>query len=427
MPSYFYRARDTLGRAHEGIEVASSEDEVLRALSQMQLTPVLIEARGQAAGSAAKVRPAGAVAAPSAPRSWAQRLLPHSVQQGAVALFARQLSTMMSAGLPLVRALHSIARDQTDARLGRMLGQVGNDVQKGDSLATALSRHPEAFGDVFVSLVQTGEVSGTLDEVLEHTAGYLERAELLRLKVQAALRYPTFILSFAGAVLAAMFFKIVPMFSEIYARFRVQLPAPTRLLLGISDALTSNALFVGLLIAAVVTMLTMWLRTEAGRVQFDTLKFQLPLFGPLIRMYAMTRYARTLGILLGSGTNILYALRVVRPIAGNQMVGRAIDSVRTQVEGGSSLSRAMAETGAFPDMLVQMTATGEETGRLDEMLSRTADFYEQRVNAKVEGLSSLVEPVAIVLLGLVIALMLVALYLPIFNLGHAMRSGMLGS
>ncbi len=427
MPSYYYRARDTLGRAHEGIEVAASEDEVLRALSQMQLTPVLIEARGMSAAAAAKARAVGTVLPESAPRPWTQRLLQHGVQQGSVALFARQLATMMSAGLPLVRALRSIARDQTDARLGRVLEQVGDDVQKGESLATALSRHPEAFGDVLVSLVQTGEVSGTLDEVLDHTAGYLERAELLRLKVQAALRYPTFILSFAAAVLAAMFFKIVPMFSEIYSRFGVQLPAPTRLLLGISSALTSNALLVAALIAAAVFLFVMWHRTEAGRVKFDAMKFQLPLFGSLIRMYAMTRYARTLGILLGSGTNILYALRVLRPIPGNRMLGRAIDSVRTQVEGGASLSRAMAETGAFPDMLVQMTATGEETGRLNDMLSRTADFYEQRVNAKVEGLSSLVEPVAIVLLGLVIALMLVALYLPIFNLGHAMRSGMLGS
>ena len=427
MPSYFYRARDTHGRAHEGIEVAASEDEVLRALSQMQLTPVLIEARGIPAGSASRPRPAGSLLPESAPRSWTQRLLQHSVQQGSVALFARQLATMMSAGLPLVRALRSIARDQTDARLGRLLEQVGDDVQKGESLATALSRHPEAFGDVFVSLVQTGEVSGTLDQVLDQTASYLERAELLRLKVQAALRYPTFILSFAAAVLAAMFFKIVPMFSEIYARFRVELPAPTRLLLGISSALTSNALLVGILLVAAIVVFGMWVRTEAGRVRFDTMKFQVPLFGPLVRMYAMSRYARTLGILLGSGTNILYALRVLRPIPGNRMVARAIDSVRTQVEGGASLSRAMAETGAFPDMLVQMTATGEETGRLDDMLGRTADFYEQRVNAKVEGLSSLVEPVAIVLLGLVIALMLVALYLPIFNLGHAMRSGMLGS
>jgi type IV pilus assembly protein PilC len=426
MPSYFYRARDTLGRAHEGIEVAASEDEVLRALSQMQLTPVLIEARGASAGAPSRPRPVNVALPVPASQPWARRLVQRGIPQGSVALFARQLATMMSAGLPLVRALRSIARDQTDARLARILAQVGDDVQKGESLATAMARHPDAFSDVFVSLVQTGEVSGTLDTVLDQTASYLERAELLRVKVQAALRYPTFILSFAGAVLAAMFFKIVPMFSEIYARFRVELPAPTRILLGISSALTSNALLVALLAAAAVVGFTVWVRSEEGRVRFDALKFRLPLFGPLVRMYAMTRYARTLGILLASGTNILYALRVLRPIPGNRMVGRAIDTVRTNVEGGASLSRAMADTGVFPDMLVQMTATGEETGRLDDMLSRTADFYEQRVNAKVEGLSSLVEPVAIVLLGLVIALMLVALYLPIFNLGHAMRSGILG-
>jgi type IV pilus assembly protein PilC len=426
MPSYFYRARDTAGRAHEGIEVAASEDEVLRALSNMRLTPVLIEARGtngngaQAAGAARAVQPETAQ-----PSRW-NELFRASVQPGSVALFARQLATMMSAGLPLVRALRSIARDHHDRRLSGILEQVTDDVQKGEALATALGRHPRAFGEVFVSLVQTGEVSGSLDDVLGQTAGYLERAEMLRLKVEAALRYPTFILSFAGVVLLAMFFKIVPMFSDIYSRFRVSLPAPTRMLLAISSGLTHNAFLVLLVIGAGAMAMWLWLRTEEGRARFDGLKFQVPLFGSLVRMYAMTRYARTLGILVGSGTNILYALRVLRPVPGNRMVARAVDSVRTQVEGGASLSRAMAETGVFPDMLVQMTATGEETGRLDEMLLRSADFYEQRVTAKVEGLSSLVEPVAIVLLGLVIALMLVALYLPIFNLGHAMRSGMLG-
>jgi type IV pilus assembly protein PilC len=426
MPSYFYRARDTYGRSHEGIEVASSEDEVLRALSQMQLTPVLIEPRalngnGHPGGAIVAARPA----AESTAATSLGRLFRRRVEAGSVALFARQLATMMSAGLPLVRALRSIARDHHDPRLAGILEQVGDDVQKGESLATALGRHPDAFGEVFVSLVQTGEVSGSLDEVLEQTAGYFERAELLRLKVEAALRYPTFILTFAGGVLLAMFFKIIPMFSDIYSRFRVQLPGPTRLLLGLSHALTSNALVVLLLLTLGGVALTTWLRTENGRIRFDSMKFQVPLFGSLVRLYSMTRYARTLGILLGSGTNILYALRVLRPVPGNLLVARAIDSVRTQVEGGASLSRAMAETGVFPDMLVQMTATGEETGRLDEMLSRTADFYEQRVTAKVEGLSSLVEPVAILVLGLVIALMLVALYLPIFNLGHAMQSGML--
>jgi type II secretory pathway component PulF len=425
MPTYHYRARDTFGRAHEGVEVAASEDEVLRALSQMQLTPVSIEARATNGGNGALARPAAM--SPSTRARWGlfDRLLHRSVQPGSVALFARQLATMMAAGLPLVRALRSIARDHGDRRLARILGSVSDDVQKGDSLATALGRHPDAFGDVLVSLVHTGEVSGSLDEVMLQTAGYLERAELLRLKVEAALRYPTFILSFAAVVLSAMFFKIVPMFSDIYARFGVDLPVPTRILLATSHALTANAAFVVAGVALLVVGFVAWIRSDEGRTRFDAMKFQVPLFGGLVRMYAMTRYARTLGILVGSGTNILHALRVLRPVPGNRLIGRAIERVSQQVEGGASLSRSMSETGVFPDMLVQMTATGEETGRLDEMLSRTADFYEQRVTAKVEGLSSLVEPVAIVLLGLVIALMLVALYLPIFNLGHAMRSGIL--
>ncbi len=425
MPSYYYRARDTFGRAHEGVEVAASEDEVLRALSQMQLTPVSIEARGTNGAASAAGRLAIATPNERPARGWIRRLVRRPVQQGSVALFARQLATMMSAGLPLVRALRSIARDHSDRRLSRILDHVSDDVQKGESLATALGRHPEVFSDVLVSLVHTGEVSGSLDEVMLQTAGYLERAELLRLKVEAALRYPTFILSFAGCVLAAMFFKIVPMFSDIYARFGVDLPVPTKLLLAISRALTANAVLVVLAGIVAAIAFAAWLRSDDGRTRFDAMKFKVPLFGGLVRLYAMTRYARTLGILVGSGTNILHALRVLRPVPGNRMIGRAIEDVSQKVEGGSSLSRAMTETGVFPDMLVQMTATGEETGRLDEMLSRTADFYEQRVTAKVEGLSSLVEPVAIVLLGLVIALMLVALYLPIFNLGHAMRSGIL--
>ena len=425
MPTYHYRARDTHGRAHEGVEVAASEDEVLRALSQMQLTPVSIEARATNGNGGAAARQAAMAPVERAAWSLPDRLLRRSVQPGSVALFARQLATMMSAGLPLVRALRSIARDHGDRRLARILGMVSDDVQKGDSLATALGRHPEAFSDVLVSLVHTGEVSGSLDEVMLQTAGYLERAELLRLKVEAALRYPTFILSFAAVVLSAMFFKIVPMFSDIYARFGVDLPVPTRLLLATSHALTANAVVVVGLLALLGLAFAAWVRSDEGRTRFDGMKFQIPLFGGLVRLYAMTRYARTLGILVGSGTNILQALRVLRPVPGNRLIGRAIEQVSQQVEGGASLSRSMNETGVFPDMLVQMTATGEETGRLDEMLSRTADFYEQRVTAKVEGLSSLVEPVAIVLLGLVIALMLVALYLPIFNLGHAMRSGIL--
>jgi type IV pilus assembly protein PilC len=419
MPSYYYRARDMNGQAHEGIEVAGSEEEVLRILERSQLVPVLIESRApESEAKAGGIRLAlprlgfGAIRRP--------------VKSGAVALFARQLATMIGAGLPLVRSLRSIARDHYDRRLGRILEIVADNVQKGDSLSAALAKHPETFDEVFVSLVHTGEISGTLDRIMEQTATYLERAEALRLKVEAALRYPTFVLCFAGVVLLAMLLKIIPMFSEIYARFRVPLPLPTRVLLGVSETVTSNLAIAALF--TVVGVAAAWnaARTDAGRLWMDRTKFRLPLFGGLIRMYSVTKFARTLGILTESGTQILYALKVMRPVPGNRVLELGIEQVRARVEQGVSLSRSMAEAGVFPEMLVQMTATGEETGQLDGMLLRTADFYEQRVTSAVEGLSSLVEPIAIVVLGALVGLMLVALYLPIFSLGQAMRSGMLG-
>ena len=422
MPNYFYRARDVNGRPHEGIEVATSEDEVLRMLANMQLTPVFIETR---TASGEPVQIPSTLGALTTELSASLRGLGKSVQPGSVALFARQLSTMISAGLPLVRSLRSIARDHHDKHLAAILQGVGDDVQKGESLAAALGRHSGIFDEVFVSLVHTGEVSGSLDVVMDQTASYLERAEVLRLKVEAALRYPTFVLTFAFMVFMAMILKIIPMFATIYSRFKVELPLPTRILLSFSQAVANNALLVllGLILAGIG--LWYWARTEEGHYRIDKAKFDLPLFGDLIRMYAITKFSRTLGILTSSGTQILSALRVMRPVPGNKVLERGIDAVRQQVEEGVSLSRAMEATGEFPEMLIQMTATGEETGKLDQMLSRTADFYEQRVTAKVDGLSSLVEPIAIVILGLVIGMMHVALYLPIFSLGQAMRSGIL--
>jgi type IV pilus assembly protein PilC len=419
MPSYYYKARDLSGRAHEGIEVAASEDEVLRILENSKLVPVLIEHRA----------PAGA---PAAGEEIGARMLgsllkfQERVSTGSVALFARQLATMIGVGLPLVRSLRSIARDHYDKKLRVMLEKVADDVQKGESLSSAMAKHPGAFNEVFVSLVHTGEISGTLDRIMDQSATYMERAETLRLKVEAALRYPTFILSFATLILIVMVVKIVPMFSGIYQRFRVPLPLPTRILLMMSRAVTDNLLIVIGLTAAALIGLWYWVQTDQGRYRVDQAKLRLPLFGNLIRMYAVTKFARTLGILTASGTQILYALKVMRPVPGNKVMERGIEQIRALVQQGTSLSKAMAESGAFPEMLVQMTATGEETGQLDGLLMRTADFYEQRVTSAVDGLSSLIEPIAIVVLGGIVGVMLIALYLPIFNLGQAMRSGLLG-
>jgi len=417
MPSYFYRARDANGRAHEGIEVASSEEEVLRILEGSQLVPVFIESRQGASVEHAASRARGSYTA------WLDRLRSR-VKPVSVALFARQISTMISAGLPIVRSLRSIARDHEDKKLSVILGLVADDVEKGEALSAALAKHPGAFDDVFVSLVNTGEVSGTLDKIMEQTATYLERAETLRLKVQAALRYPIFVLSFALLILVAMVVKIIPMFAAIYERFRVPLPLPTQILLSISRLVVGNLLAVTILLALAIWAANSYLQTPRGKLALDRVKLNLPLFGPLIRMYAVTKVSRTLGILTASGIQILYALKVMKPVPGNRVLEKGIDEIRARVEEGGSLSRAMQDAEVFPEMLVQMTATGEETGHLDEMLTRTADFYEQRVSAQVDGLSSLVEPVAIVVLGGLVGVMLLALYLPIFNLGQAMRQGL---
>ncbi len=419
MPNYYYRARDMDGRPHEGVEVAASEEEVLRMLENAKLVPVSIETRVPQAEAAPglDLRALGG----SLTRRWRG-----SVKPASVALFARQLSTMVGAGLPLVKSLRSISRDHEDRRLAAILEVVADDVQRGDSLATALGKHPHTFDEVFVSLVNTGEVSGTLDQILEQTATYLERAEELRMKVEAALRYPTFVLVFSLLVMGAMLVWVIPRFSEIYARFKVPLPWPTLVLLTVSRAITEHLPIAVLLVVAAVAGGWNAARTDAGRLWLDRAKFSMPIFGSLIRMYAITKFARTLGMLTASGTQILYALRVIRPVPGNRVLELGIEQVRASVEQGSSLSRAMTEAGVFPEMLVQMTATGEETGKLDNMLTRTADFYEQRVSAAVQGLSSLVEPIAIVVLGAVVGLMLIALYLPIFSLGQAMRQGLLG-
>lgn len=414
MPNYYYKARDMEGRAHEGMEVASSEDEILRLLENSKLVPVLIEPR--------RTRPIEQ----ARPFAGLVERFNTRIKRGSVALFARQLSTMISAGLPLVRSLRSISRDHYDRHMSKVLGMVADDVQKGEALSVALGKHPQVFDEVFVSLVRTGEVSGTLDRIMDRTAAYQERSEALRLKVEAALRYPTFVFSFAALVMAAMLLKIIPMFSKIYSNFKVPLPLPTRLLLAASGAVTHNLLIVSTLLAVGGFALWQWGRTDRGRLVIDGLKLRAPLFGRLIEMYSVSKFARTLGILTSSGTQILYALKVMRTVPGNKVLERGIDEVRAEVEQGTSLARALGEAGVFPEMLVQMTATGEETGQIDQMLSRTADFYEQRVTASVDGLSSLIEPIAIVVLGGMVGLMLIALYLPIFSLGQAMKAGMIG-
>src|SRR5437867_5461611 len=298
MPQYQYRARDMEGHAHQGLQTAASEEEVLRALDASRLIPVSIRVE-------APPRPRRAAPSAATPTvaqedvfkrlSAALEEMTSRPKRGSVAMFARQLSTLINTGIPLVRALRSISRDHYDKNLARFINAVAADVQKGESLSAALGKHPQVFDQVFVSLVKTGEVSGTLDKIMDQTAGYLERAETLKMKVESALRYPIFVFSFALLVLLVMLLKIVPLFAKIYSQFGVALPLPTRILLRISHIVTSNIVivagvgFVGAIVCGRI------LRSEAGRLWLDRVKLELPLFGPLIQMYAIGRVARTMG------------------------------------------------------------------------------------------------------------------------------------
>jgi type IV pilus assembly protein PilC len=391
---------------------------VLGILENWKLIPVFSESR--APGGAAAVR--GRIARRYAEMAQKWRT---SVPPVAVALFARQLSTMISAGLPLVRSLRSIARDHEDKKLAAILERVADDVQKGESLSNALVKHPGAFNVVFVSLVNTGEVSGTLDRIMDQTAGYLERAERLRLKVQAALRYPIFVLTFAFLILIVMIVKIIPMFAGIYARFRVPLPLPTQILLAMSQAVVNNLLLSSGLCIVATTAFWLWTQQESGKFRVDQAKFNLPLFGPLIRMYAVTKFARTLGILTASGTP-KFSMRS-RSSARCPATRYWNAESSTFAPGSRRVIRSQGHdgVGVFPEMLVQMTATGEETGQLDNMLSRTADYRATRGrSSRRPGFAR--GAIAIVVLGGLVGVMLLALYLPIFSLDQAMRSGLLG-
>jgi type IV pilus assembly protein PilC len=334
------------------------------------------------------------------------------------------MASMTGAGLSLVRALRSASRDSSSARFSRMVEDVARRVEEGQSLSQAMAAYPGTFDRIYTGLIQTAEVSGNLDTTFAQLAEYLERSEIIRAKVKAALRYPYFVFGTMIAVLALMLLKIIPMFAKIYQGLDFPLPRPTQILVNVSTTLVHNLPIVLGVVVGIVVLARIIGSTTRGRLALDHLKLKIPVLGKLLHLYTISRFARTLGILLASGTQILYALEVSRAVAGSLLFEQRIDRVRQEVESGVSMAVAMGHARLFPETMLQMIATGEETGRLDDMLVRCSNFYEQQVTAAVDGLSSLIEPVIIVTLGSIVGTMILALYYPIFMMGTAIRSGM---
>ncbi len=340
-----------------------------------------------------------------------------------VALFSRQLSTVLEAGIPLVRGLRGLAADTGSKALGKAVADIGERLERGENLSDALAAHPEAFNEMYVSMVRAGERAGTLDQIVQQLAIYLEKTDGIQTKVKSAMSYPVFLLIFTILGTLFLLLKIVPTFAGIYADFGQDLPALTAAILAISNAIRANALVSIFVALSVFSGFYFLIRTKPGRYAKDAFLLKVPIFGPIVTKSVMSRFARTFGILLGSGLPLLDGLELVRGSAGNVVVSNAISEVKEKVAAGHGVTESFRAVGKFPEMILQLMATGEESGEMDTMLVKTSDFYDRQVEATVHGISSLIEPLMIVIVGAVIGVIVVSMFLPIFGLGEAMLQG----
>lgn len=336
-----------------------------------------------------------------------------------IAIFTRQLSTMMKAGVPLLQAFDIVARGSTNARLTRLLLDIRADVETGTALSSAFRRHPQYFDALYCNLVEAGEAGGILELLLSRLALYQEKSLALQQKVKSALIYPVSVLVVAFAVVTVIMIFVIPAFKEVFSNFGANLPAPTLVVIAMSEFFVKYwwAIF-GALFGGGYMFFRTWKRSEKMQLVMDRLMLRMPIFGELVRKSVVARWTRTLSTLFAAGVPLVEALDSVGGTAGNAIYAQATEQIQRDVAAGTALTPAMTTTGVFPNMVLQMTAIGEESGALDDMLSRAADFYEEEVDEMVKGLSTLMEPIIIVILGVIIGGIVVSMYLPIFKLGQ---------
>jgi len=336
-------------------------------------------------------------------------------------LFTRQLSTMIDAGLPLIQGVEILANQEPNKTFQKILNQIKTDVEAGSTFADALKKHPKVFDNLYTNLVAAGELGGVLDIVLQRLAAYIEKNERLKRKVKGALVYPSTILVIAVVVVLVMLVFVIPVFQEMFSSLGGQLPALTQGVVDLSAFLRRNFLF---LIGAAVAVGFVFSRvkaTDKGEYFFDKLFLKLPIFGLLLRKVAVARFSRTLGTMISSGVPILDGLDIVAKTSGNRIVQEAIMITKASISEGKTIAEPLSKSGVFPSMVCQMVAVGESTGALDSMLIKIADFYDEEVDAAVDSLTSLIEPMMMIFLGGTVGTMLAAMYLPIFKMAGAIE------
>jgi len=397
--SYTYRVRTREGRVVEGKMDAAGEGAVANRLRSQGLIPVEISKDAKISGKTEI------------------HILPQRVKLKDLAIFSRQFATMINSGLSLLRTLNILAEQTENPLLAKTISSLREDVERGSSLSAAMSKHPKAFTPLFVSMVKAGETGGQLDTVLMRVADNFEADYKLRQKVKSAMTYPVVVAGIAVILLTVMLLFIVPTFAGMFTSLGGELPLPTKILMTLSEK--ARFLVPLLIVVSVVGRIGYKkgrLANEEFRLRTDRLKLKVPIFGQLFQKVAVSRFTRTLGLLLRAGVPVLQALDIVAESTGNQVLARAAASVKESVRSGESMSSPLAKHEVFPPMVVQMIAVGEDTGALDAMLDKISDFYDQEVESTTEALTSLIEPLMIAVLGGIVGAMVIALYMPMFKI-----------
>tara|TARA_A100001037_G_scaffold301156_1_gene330019 strand:+ start:1213 stop:2460 length:1248 start_codon:yes stop_codon:yes gene_type:complete len=341
-----------------------------------------------------------------------------------IVFFTRQLATMFAAGLTLERAIHSLGAEEKHKKFKRILTTVSENIRKGLNLSESLSRHPGVFNTLFVAMVKAGEVSGNLNEILEQLSSYLESLDDTRRKVKSAMSYPIFMVVFLGVMLLVMMLLIIPKFSEVYATLGASLPLATRKMIDLSAWLQANAgfmIFMGFIVVFIIWLIS---KTQRGGFVIDSFKLKVPVFGVLLEQSILNKFCKTFGILIGAGVPVLESTALLKKVVDNRVYEKAVEDASDYIRDGYNISTALRRTEVFPSILLQLASTGEETGELDDLLDRAADYYQKQVDALVERMTTLIEPLLILMVGAILALMVVLTYLPVFHMGAALQSGL---
>jgi type IV pilus assembly protein PilC len=396
MATYTYTARAVNGDLKSATIEAPNRDEVIKQLKQQRLNVVKIDE-----GVAVKKKRGG------------------SIKMRDIVIFTRQFSTMINSGLPLVQALDILAQQSENPALKDTTRQVVFDVESGNTVADALRKHPKAFTELYVNMVAAGEAGGILDTILMRLAVFMEKNDALVRKVKGAMIYPGVIMSVAAIAITVLLLFVIPTFQSMFASANIPLPLPTRIVIGMSSLLKSYWWLVIVVVVSGMFLLRRYYATSAGKLVIDRLLLKAPVLGDVLRKSAVSRFTRTLGTLISSGVSILDGLEITAKTSGNRVIQDAIMESRASIAGGETIAAPLKKSQVFPPMVISMIAVGEQTGGLDEMLTKIADFYDEEVDAAVSGLLALMEPVMIVFLGVVVGGMVIAMYLPIFDMVNA--------